>query len=464
MFVLKNQGALTRAQKDILSKIDFKRDADNLSISLKIKASDFEDFNMLTQEALSQFVGNRVSGEMTDFFVENHNLNEDVIYKGNTKYYNKGASTQVYECLHGQISISRNVYQTAEGGTTYCPLEESAGVINNAMPLYSKILASKAARMSFRDVKNDMMESLGRKVSERYVKTNSDAIALLALAKEEVWTYQPPEDFRPEDVVTISTGLDGTCVYLITSKGWREALVASISLIDKYGERLHTIYLGASPEYGKAKFLSLVNAEWDKVVNKYPNALRQGLADGASWIWDFLKDKTDIQVLDFFHLSEYIAKAAGAIFSPSQTAQSEEFKKDWCHEIKHHNNGVSRLIKELENIRDGKLKDIRWDTRKKIDVEELGKVIAYLKNQAEKTKYKNELDANRPIGSGVTEAACKRLIKGRMCHSGMRWTEEGAANIIALRALVLTAGRWEQFWNKIMRSGGYYTLMGKRPK
>jgi hypothetical protein len=58
-----------------------------------------------------------------------------------------------------------------------------------------------------------------------------------------------------------------------------------------------------------------------------------------------------------------------------------------------------------------------------------------------------------PIGSGVTEAACKTLIKQRLCRSGMRWGNKGAGFIISLRALVKTTGRWLQFWNKINNIG-----------
>jgi hypothetical protein len=54
-----------------------------------------------------------------------------------------------------------------------------------------------------------------------------------------------------------------------------------------------------------------------------------------------------------------------------------------------------------------------------------------------------------PIGSGVTEVACKTLIKQRFCLAGMRWKQPGAAGILNLRALVLTAQRWTQFWQKI---------------
>jgi hypothetical protein len=58
-----------------------------------------------------------------------------------------------------------------------------------------------------------------------------------------------------------------------------------------------------------------------------------------------------------------------------------------------------------------------------------------------------------PIGSGVTEAACKVLVKQRLCGSGMRWTESGAAAVLAVRCLTYTAGRWSQFWGRIDRDG-----------
>ncbi|MCC6418395.1 MAG: hypothetical protein IT429_09155 [Gemmataceae bacterium] len=61
--------------------------------------------------------------------------------------------------------------------------------------------------------------------------------------------------------------------------------------------------------------------------------------------------------------------------------------------------------------------------------------------------------AQLPSGSGVTEAACKTLVTMRLCRSGTRWWEEGAAAVLSLRALSYTAGRWEQFWAKVDRYG-----------
>jgi hypothetical protein len=53
----------------------------------------------------------------------------------------------------------------------------------------------------------------------------------------------------------------------------------------------------------------------------------------------------------------------------------------------------------------------------------------------------------------VTEAACKTLVKQRLCASGMRWKHTGATIILSLRSLANTAGRWNQFWQKIDQSG-----------
>jgi hypothetical protein len=67
--------------------------------------------------------------------------------------------------------------------------------------------------------------------------------------------------------------------------------------------------------------------------------------------------------------------------------------------------------------------------------------------------YAGYIAKNLPIGSGVTEAACKVLVKQRLCGSGMRWKEQGVRAVLSLRALVQSTGRWNQFWSKINQYG-----------
>jgi len=77
----------------------------------------------------------------------------------------------------------------------------------------------------------------------------------------------------------------------------------------------------------------------------------------------------------------------------------------------------------------------------------------YFNNHRHRMHYPEFLAESLPIGSGVTEAACKTLVKQRLCASGMRWKTKGAGIVLSLRALTQTVGRWTQFWAKIDQFG-----------
>ena len=106
---------------------------------------------------------------------------------------------------------------------------------------------------------------------------------------------------------------------------------------------------------------------------------------------------------------------------------------------------MDSIVKELQAI------DVqRWVAQR---ADKLATCITYFTNQRHRMQYAQYQGAGMPIGSGVTEAACKTLIKQRLCRSGMKWSEHGAQVILSLRALVLTATRWDQFWSKINQYG-----------
>jgi len=84
--------------------------------------------------------------------------------------------------------------------------------------------------------------------------------------------------------------------------------------------------------------------------------------------------------------------------------------------------------------------------------EKLDSAITYFTNQGDRMDYYEYRTQNLPIGSGVTEAACKTIIKQRLCRSGMRWKDQGASIVIALKCLVQSK-RWGQFWDKINQYG-----------
>jgi hypothetical protein len=390
---------------------------------------------------------NQVATPIMEDAISRLDVNEKTIQVGGVTYYNCGGTyPQTYHTMYGPVDVERNMYQTSSGGKRYCPLEIDGRMVKNATPLLADIVARKSTEMTSRKVKDDLLRSNFLPISATYITNLTNAVGEKALEEQENWTYTLPDNIKANDVSLISIGIDGTFLNFSDGNEFREATVGSISLLDSVGNRLHTIRIGSAPEYGRRKFFSLLDKEWKTIKDRFPHALTQGLADGARCNWTWLTEHTDVQLLDFYHLSLYIGKAAEAIFGSKESSDAESFMDDWCSYIKHHSRGVYAFIEELTSYHNSK--------GKKIDKKSLKNVIDFLDNQVERTNYKKALDNCLPIGSGVTEATCKSLIKARLCQSGMRWTYDGASYIIALRALVLTAGRYEQFWKKIMQHGG----------
>ena len=53
-------------------------------------------------------------------------------------------------------------------------------------------------------------------------------------------------------------------------------------------------------------------------------------------------------------------------------------------------------------------------------------------------RYSDFKSVHIPLGSGVTEAACKTVFTQRLKSSGMRWSHEGAKTILTLRTILLS--------------------------
>ena len=176
----------------------------------------------------------------------------------------------------------------------------------------------------------------------------------------------------------------------------------------------------------------------------YPQALFVGIADGARSNWDFLGPHVDEQVVDFYHVSQYLARAACALCK--NEPERERWLDEHCHDLKHKHRAAQRILRELEQV--ATTRKMKPEQKK-----DLQACTAYFGNHLHRMRYAQYRENGMPIGSGVTEAACKTLVKQRLCCSGMRWTPEGAQNILSLRALILTETRWDQFWQKISQYG-----------
>ena len=376
--------------------------------------------------------------------IRQFDTNGEPIRINGIKHTVKNYAPEIYETPYGPTQVERHTYQTSKGGRAYVPLEHDARMVLNSTPRYAQIVSGKYARFGADAIAEDLLECNGRNISRNYAKKLSDYVGSVAQCYETDWHYDLPEFDKP--VATVSLGLDGTCI-LMHDDGWREAMCGSIAFYDHEGERLHTLYCSATPEYGKEKFKEKLSREIERVQDVFPEVLYIGVADGAKDNWIFLQKYTKNLILDFYHAREYISKAALAIFSRDKKSRVA-WVEHWSHQLKHKQGAASRLLKELETRR------ASLDRRNFIERdEEIRQVIVYYTNNKSRMRYAYQLKHNLPYGSGVTEAACKTLIKQRMCLSGSRWKEDGANCVLALRTLKLTKGRWQQFWNYIMRYG-----------
>jgi hypothetical protein len=75
----------------------------------------------------------------------------------------------------------------------------------------------------------------------------------------------------------------------------------------------------------------------------------------------------------------------------------------------------------------------------------------YLRARARHLRYHDYRRLGLPIGSGVTEAACKTLFTQRLKLSGMRWSAEGAQLILNLRSILLS-GVWGPAYRAALQS------------
>ncbi|NKC11874.1 MAG: hypothetical protein GKR94_06640 [Gammaproteobacteria bacterium] len=138
--------------------------------------------------------------------------------------------------------------------------------------------------------------------------------------------------------------------------------------------------------------------------------------------------------MDVYHATQYLAQAAnGAHRDKTGQSKRKAWLKEQCRTLKHQSNGAQKVLNELKRV-----------SRKRLTADNKEKVkdaIRYFTNHLSMMDYGRYREQHFPIGSGVTEAACKTLIKQRLCRSGMRWKDKGLKTVLSLRALVLTQSR-----------------------
>lgn len=149
------------------------------------------------------------------------------------------------------------------------------------------------------------------------------------------------------------------------------------------------------------------------------------VGDGAEWIWNRAPMfPLRCEILDFWHAIEHAWE-----FARLRYGEGSRQADRWVHQIaKQLRAGkIEQVIVQLK-----RLHPTTPELRKKLD-----ELIRYYSENAQRMRYDEYLRLGYGIGSGAVESAHKQVVHARLRQAGMRWSEKGARNLLALRLLLL---------------------------
>jgi hypothetical protein len=144
-------------------------------------------------------------------------------------------------------------------------------------------------------------------------------------------------------------------------------------------------------------------------------------AQRLEWTW----------AVDFYHAAERISTLAEALFGSGRQASAWAEKQRRI--LKHKTGGSCRVVQSALALR---RRHGLAGSEKKFD-----EALNYLRKYRRWMDYAQYVRLGLPIGSGVTEAACKTLIGYRFKQSGMRWLREQGQHVLNLRTIA-KSGLW----------------------
>jgi hypothetical protein len=400
------------------------------------------------------------------------------LLKWEGEYYRRKPKSPLrnLNCLFGKISLSRYCYQPLETcGRCLFPLEVHLGIVAGvATPALADCVGRMAADLTQRQVL-DQLRQRGvhwgvktlRKVTQAMAESMSEHRHQAQVDQILKWLQQAASSRGPCRFV-LSVGRDGLMLPIVKKEKYKEAATATISVLDRRGGRIGTIYLGQMPQaYQKTLSKQLtalitdVLRQWDgplprlvyvtdcgghpteyfeQVLSQMPHPHKP--TELLEWQW----------IVDYYHVCQYITQLAQAIFGPGREAFAWAAKQRKV--LKTKQDGCFRVLRSA-----GALKTIRglMGTEK-----DYGAAYHFIRSRAAKMDYRKYQRLRLPIGSGVTEAACKIVFTQRFKQSGMKWTIEGGQSIVDLRVIALS-GVWEPVRQAVLRSANMPEVPTPKP-
>jgi hypothetical protein len=408
-------------------------------------------------------------------YLQENEIRENTIEHDGQKYQFKCTSPKEFSTLFGKTVLARRLYQN-ENGESFVPLDHAWNMENQFATLevreavlfaLSLMPACEARQVFEKCATFQLAESSFKKIAqnmEPYLEENIDDL-LQTIRTEEVLPV--------EEVKVVAVSEDGVHVLLqepgkkkgrkrkrpgerkqeLTGEfdsptSYKNAVVGSVSLYghvpldEKAPIRFQSRYVARMPEEKALTLKAQLQKEVASTLNRLPkNVTKVFVSDAATG----LRKEVDTnplfedfeKIIDYFHTTEHLSSAAEAIFGQGDS-EGEKWYESKRLLLLEEENGAECVYRSLLHFQ----KSYKYPKDRQAS---LSREVTFFKNNKSRMEYKRFRDNGWPIGSGVIEAACKSIVKCRLCRSGMRWTRRGGQTILTLRSLV-KSGRWESFW------------------
>ena len=383
-----------------------------------------------------------------------------------------------YHSLCGQLNPRRYTYREVgvRNGPTIVPLELVAGIVEGATPAMGYSVAHGYGESDMRR-HEEMLRGAARVPPARATLeglAGRIATAARGEARRIERTLRRAERV-PENATGASIGLDRTAVPMEEPRpegqppsrprkertkprvrqapppvdvNWRMAYVGTFSLVDSDGEAVITRRYTATPSEEPKQLLRRIMADLRNALRQDP-ALRLGvLQDGAPELWNLVREALEAEPLvsrweegiDIYHLYEHLGTALKLI--EPKPAEREATMTCWQEMLRNKDCAIDVIEIELLHA--------YYAMPAGTKASELWEELVYIRNNKDRMRYARLRRRGLPLGSGITEGACKSVIGRRAKGCGQRWHEQGLGGALTLRA-IHRSKRLPRFWRSFSR-------------
>jgi hypothetical protein len=350
---------------------------------------------------------------------------------------------------HGELRLQRAYYYCGRCHQSFIPYDDVLGLVDDISPGLMPLVCLAGTLVPFVDAAEDVLKRFaGVRMSASTVLRCTEAAGERLRAQQKEGRMVKPTQAEPKWTAPRAAGQPAAYVGLdafsVPMQGARAGKAEHRMLYTALlytPKKEHTRYLvdfelDALAEQIRSQAAAVGVTQVSELIavtdggNGLEEALQRNLAENLTTI------------LDWYHAAEHLCD-----FAKVWHARDEEARTQWQQEAKGilYEQGGEALLTHLRAL------VLPPHTPAEVH-EELRKLIGYFENNRHRTHYPTYRQNGWDIGSGPTEAGCK-IIGERLKGSGMRWVEEGAATVAALRALYVSGGKmWDGFWSQPHRA------------